>query len=219
MRILFIGNSHTGNCDVPGTIKAMIESDGSGRRVYTETLSVAFLEDAAQQPSYMNTVRNGKWDIVVLQGLKLSNSHKYKYPHDGAVEVAKAAIKGGAKTYFFAEWPRAGWNETDYILKEYGEISKATGAEIIPICRTWDSVLANNKNANLWSQDGNHSSPLGAYLACCVIYYWISGDSHKPNYAPRDVQSEALRALDYALATYKKFGKKESDKTATGTKS
>ncbi len=206
-RLLFIGNSHTGNGDVPGTIKAMMESDGSGRKVYVEQIGCAFLEDVALNKTSMDRIEKGKWDAVICQGVKLSSSHMRSYPHEGAVEVVKSALKGGAKAYLYAEWPRKDWDETDYILRVYGQVAKDSGGHIIPTCRAWDLVLQKDKNPDLWFDDGNHSSPLGAYLACSVIYYWLSGDGHTPSYVPKDVtgDSKAMRAV--ALETYKKFYK------------
>lgn len=207
-RILFIGNSHTGSGDVPGTVKGLMLSDGSGRTVYTESIFVAFLEDAGENAQIRQRVQSGNWDYVVCQGVKLSSSHNYVYPHDGAIKIAKLAADSGAKTFLFAEWPRKGWDETAYILSVYKEVSDAAGAPIIPTCRAWDIALSRYRNIDLWSPDGNHSSQLGAYLASCTIYFWLSEGKGDPAYAPSGLQSrDSVQMAKIAKETWEKFGK------------
>ncbi|MBX3119010.1 MAG: hypothetical protein KF784_08095 [Fimbriimonadaceae bacterium] len=208
VRILFIGNSHTGNCDVPGMVRQMMESDGTGTPVYTESIFTAFLEDAGQNVQTQNRIKNGKWDIVICQAVKLSSSHQYSYPHDGAIKIAKLAADTGAKTYLFAEWPRKGWDETEYILGVYQQVAQASGVKVIPVCRAWDIALKKNPNLDLWLQDGNHSSPLGAYLASGVIYYWLLDGIGQPRYIPAGLVSRtATQMLAIAKETHQQYGK------------
>lgn len=207
VRVLFIGNSHTGTHDIPGTIKQMMQTDGSGRSVYTEKIFVAFLEDAGASPTIRDRVINGNWDIIVCQAVKLSSSHQFSYDHSGAIKIARLAVESGARTYLFSEWPRRGWDETNYILGVYKEVSDASGAPIIPVGRAWDLALAGFPALDLWQPDGNHSSPIGAYLASCVIYYWINGSVRDPGYVPESLPlKQAALMREIALETWLTYG-------------
>lgn len=208
VRILFLGNSHTANNNVPLLVKNLIQSDGSGRKVTYTVITGAFLEDLAKTKRVVDTIRTGKWNYVVLQGAKLSSSHNFNYSQDGAIALARLALQSGAKPMLFAEWPRKGWNETDYILGVYAKIKAASGAFIIPVCRGWDLALSQVPTLNLWATDGNHSSLLGAYLASGVIYYWLSGDSRTPKFTPSGLSSaQTTQMIQFAKQTYGKYGK------------
>lgn len=175
LRILFLGNSHTVNNDVPGMVKALLESSGTFR-VVAETRTGAFLTDIWENRSKRDLVKTGKWDVVVLQAAKLSSSHRHNYSHSGAINLAKLALQNKSKVFLFAEWPRRGWDESRYILGEYGEIAAAAkGVRIMPIPQTWDRVRKKKPALNLWQPDGNHASLIGSFLAACVIAREIGG--------------------------------------------
>ncbi|MEZ0324327.1 MAG: hypothetical protein ACAH95_00330 [Fimbriimonas sp.] len=176
LHILFLGNSHTASNDVPGMVRQMLETDGSKRTVTTRMIIHGFLEDQAQNVATRRELASGTWDVVVLQGAKLSSSHKFKYPHDGAIEIAKLAKRSGARVLIYAEWPRKGWAERDYILDEYGQIAKAAKVDIVPIPIVWDRVLYRKPELPMWSSDGNHAAPLGSYLAAVCLYFAIDGN-------------------------------------------
>ena len=199
--ILFLGNSHTASNDFTGMVKSLLESDGSGRKVSFRLMASGFLEDFAQNQDARREARSGKWKYIVLQGAKQSSSHKYVYSQAGCIEIAKVAVASGSKTLLFAEWPRRGWDETEYILGIYGEIAKASGATIAPLCRCWDAALKNQPKLDLWMRDGNHASPAGSFLAACGLYYQIAGGSNKPTWGPSFLSAgDAAAFRSYARA-------------------
>ena len=173
LNILFLGNSHTAANDLPAMVENLIERRSVNVQVRTKSYSSGFLEELANIQELKRDIQSKKWHTIVMQGAKLSSSHKYEYDHSGAVQIAKLAIKNGLRTWLFAEWPRKGWNETAYILKEYQEIAGPSGAKIVPVGRVWDRLLADRPNLELWSADGNHASLLGSYVAACSIAAYI----------------------------------------------
>lgn len=201
MRILMLGNSHTANNNVPGQLAAMLNGDGGPHASVTMRAGM-FLNDIAENPSILNEIKTGDYDVVILQAAKLSNSHKYHYSHEGGMNLAKLAQSKGARVLYYAEWPRKGWNETDYILGIYGEIKKGAGCgEIVPVCRVWDMILAKEPKAELWGPDGNHASPRGSTLAAYTLYYWVRrSDKSAPGKGP-DVA--------YARAVWQAYGSKK----------
>lgn len=180
--ILFLGNSHTFTNDVPGMVRSLL-----GGGVKTDALSGGFLDDIWLNRD-SNGLLEGKWTDVVLQGAKLSSSHKYEYPNEGTIQLAKHALGAGSRVHFFVEWPRKGWNESDFQWSHYRKFaSKAGGGDLIPICWAWDAAIEARRGLDLWSGDGNHAALPGSYLAACVIAYWLEGAEAKLTWRPSEV--------------------------------
>ena len=193
--ILFFGNSHTSVNDVPGLVRELLESDGSGRKVRTEMRLGGLLLDIWQNPANPDYLSKTKWDVVVLQGAGMSSSHKYVYSQEGGIGLAKLAIKRGARALLYAEWPRRDWPETPYILSVYNKIAfAAKGAEIVPVPQAWDVARKGRPNLDMWQPDGNHAQLPGSYLAACVIAESIAPSNKGFAWAPI--------GLDRGLAAY-----------------
>jgi hypothetical protein len=205
LNVLFLGNSHTMSNDVPGMVKALIESDGSSTRVATKVYSAGFVEELASSQPVRQEIQSKQWHAIVMQGAKLSSSHKYEYDHSGAVQLAKLAKQNGLQVYLFAEWPRRGWNESSYIMKEYGEIAQPSGATIIPICYAWDALIKEAPNAPVWAGDGNHAQLPGSYLAARMIASWLSEPAIKAPWQPNGVDSRLA-------STIKRIAKQTAEK-------
>lgn len=195
LNVLFLGNSHTAYNDVPAMVKNLIESDGTAKRVATKFRMAGFVEELAKDADLRRDIQSGKYQAIVMQGAKLSSSHRYEYDHAGAVEIAKLAKKNRLAVWLFAEWPRRGWNETTYILKEYREISQPSGARIIPICRVWDRLRADGLKPDLWSADGNHASPVGSFVAACTIAAHLSRSPQVPTWRPAFVDAKSAAQI------------------------
>src|SRR5262249_47625850 len=131
IRILFLGNSHTAYHDVPGMTQRLLESSGAGH-VTVRMEAGATLDEVARRKDVQKLIREGKWTWVVMQGANLSSSHNYVYSQTDGIAAAKLAASSGAQALYFSEWPRQGWNETDYILGIYSEMAKASRAQVVP---------------------------------------------------------------------------------------
>lgn len=195
MPILFFGNSHTVGNDCARMVRNLLQSDGSGRKVVMEVRQAGFLEEFAAIDSNLQLVKSRKWSAIVMQGLKLSSSHKYVYDHTGAVTLAKLARQHSAKPLFLAEWPRKGWDETEWIIGQYQSTSKASGVPIAPVGRAWKPVLREFPKLELWHSDGNHASVTGSYLAACGLYYALVGTKGKPTWAPKEIDAKMAGRL------------------------
>lgn len=180
VRILFLGNSHTTNSNVPWIVERLIEYDDSKREAIVSNVKGDFLRTLYSNPSVRDKIAKGDWDYVVLQGQEISMSHKYEYSKTGAIALAKLAKSAGAKVLLFAEWSREGIDESDYIYDIYKNIAKESGAEVVPIGYSFDRALAKDSSLKLLLEDGNHASHFGGLLASLTIYYWISGTERDP---------------------------------------
>ncbi|MEQ1821031.1 MAG: hypothetical protein ABL949_00815 [Fimbriimonadaceae bacterium] len=192
--ILFVGNSHTVNNDVPGLVRNLLVSDGTPRTVRTDTMTTASLNDGAQNGAIVDAIKSKKYQIVVLQGASISSSHKYKYEQGGGIALAKLAVKAGARTLLYAEWPRRGWDESAYIMQHYELISQPSGAEIVSIPYVADRAIG--LNMNIWMGDGNHANLLGSYLAACTLYFWIAKPVNVgPDWRPKGLKAEDANSV------------------------
>ncbi len=174
MNILFLGNSHTSTHDVPGMVKDLLASGTEGP-VNVEMARIGFLRTAANHKNITDMVASRNWDVVVLQGQEISQSYTINYSQTEAVQLAQMAIRSGARALFLAEWPREGYAETAYIEGIYDEIAEKSGAEVVPVGRSWDRFLTEQPGFPLWGADGNHSAPEGAFLAAATIAFYIAG--------------------------------------------
>lgn len=176
--MLFLGNSHTAAHNVPGIVAKLIKADGSDQAPYSQTLAYgdAFLADHVESKRSMEVVNSRKWNVIVLQAQKYSTTGRYSYPHDAAAELTAIGKEQGAIVVMFPEWGRRGHDEEGArVQKLHEEIAAETGAVVSPVGLAWDLARKEKPKLALHAQDGNHSSPAGAYLTGCVLYATITG--------------------------------------------
>lgn len=183
LRALFFGNSHTMVHDVSGTVRGLMEAAEPNKSFFTTARSGALLEDINENPENHKIIAEHQWDVIVLQGQSISMSGKYRYSQVGAIGMAQDAEAHGARVLLFAEWARYDVDEGDHIQEIYGEIAAETkGAVVVPVGTAFELAAAERPELVLHDEDGNHSSPHGAYLAACVLMGAITG--HNPAEIP-----------------------------------
>ena len=174
--LLFMGNSHTSNHNLPGMVAAMVRAARTGRTVSaTEAPGWMFLEERSVDPASLDLLDRRRWSFVVLQAQKYSTSGQFFYPIDGAVTLAQRARASGAVPVMFPEWPLRGVPETQRIYDLHVSIARIAPACVAPIGQAWDLALARHPAMVLYDADGNHSAPAGAFLAALVIATTITG--------------------------------------------
>lgn len=175
--ILFVGNSHTSAHDIPGLVARMIRHRHPERTVVTHTVGVAFLEDAAANPTSRAEVEQQPWKQVVLQAQKVSSSGKVEYSTTEGMELAAAGKARGADVVFYAEWGLQG-KEGDGLRMEkvYRGMADATGVRVACVGRAWDVALARQPELPLYAADGNHQSAVGAFLTAAVLFGSLTGE-------------------------------------------
>jgi hypothetical protein len=201
LRILFIGNSHTAG--VPELAQEMIHHLCPHKRVRVEFAWATFLEEVAAAPKFGRTLKSQTWDFVILQGQKISMSGRYDYSKREAIEFAKQAKAGGAMVYYFSEWGRRGvTGDGAAIQKIYQAMADEAGVDVAAVGMAWDLALAANPDLPLYAADGNHQSPVGAFLTGSVLTGLISGMDVAPlaNFQFQKVDGATRSALIAAAA-------------------
>ncbi len=210
-KILFLGNSHTSQHNIPRTVKRLLESDGSGRKAKIELVFAATTNDHWANRSTVSKIKNGNWSAVVIQGQPLSRSRKYFYSQEGAVGLANLASEAGSIPVLFIEWARRGIDESDYIQKVYGQVLSQTKARTAPAVDLFPLILRTAPKAQLWASDGNHSGKDGALGAACLIYLALLGDE-TPKQMPKELLRQKFGKEIFAAA--KEVQKKDNEEVA-----
>ncbi len=184
-RILFIGNSHTSTCQMPKMVQTMLNKRQSKQKIYCEIRAGSFLVDHLRNQRTTDRIKQGKWDIVVLQAQKYSVSGQHDYPYDAALELTKMANAIGAKVIMYPEWGQRRnksaeelkncLSEAKRVHQLHETIVRESGATIAPVGLAWNAALESHPDWTLHS-DGNHANRAGAILTARVFEYLIAAD-------------------------------------------
>ncbi len=178
LAILFFGNSHTGMHDVPGIVRGLWElaHGKDDYKCFTTSRSGVTLKDISASEQNHTLIRNYEWDVIVLQGQEISSSGRFTYPLDPAIDLTNTATESGKRVFLFAEWARDGIDERERFENVYREIATKCDATVVPIGRAFELAAEERPDLVLHANDGNHSSPAGAYLAACMLYGALAGE-------------------------------------------
>jgi hypothetical protein len=178
LRVLYIGNSLTIAHDIPGLVGAL----GASRGLEIVSRVVAFgnysLEDHWNRGDASRAIAEGGWSIVVLQqgpsALPESQVLLRAYTRRFDQQINRI----GARTALYMVWPAAD-RRTDFdgVIRSYAAAAREVGGLLLPVGEAWRTAWRRDEQLELYSADGFHPSPLGAYLAALVIYQQLSGRS------------------------------------------
>jgi hypothetical protein len=174
--LLFMGNSHTSLNALPDMVGAMVRAARPGRVVtVAEAPGWMFLDERSADPPSLALLRSRPWTFVVLQAQKYSESGLFDYPITGALTLIRAARGQNATPIMFPEWPRLGIPESQRIFALHVSIAQSDPACVPPIPQAFDLALSLYPSVRLHAADGNHSTPMGAFLAALVIATTMTG--------------------------------------------
>ena len=190
-RILFIGNSYTGQ--IKKTVTELFQASSKA-----ETVELKFyapggktLEFHRNHPATINMIKEGGWDVVVLQDQSQTPALFPEKFHSAASGLDKIIDAAGAQTVFYQTWGRRDGDQQnahrfpDYdsmqtaLSKQYAQAAKRCDASLAAVGDVWAVVRVADPQLGreLYAQDGSHPSPKGAYLAACVFYATIFQES------------------------------------------
>ncbi len=189
-QVLFIGNSHTFQNDVPKMFESMARA--GGHSVKTDMIAHGgwTLLEHAQSAETTQKIRSEEWDYVVLQEQgdvpSFSSSREQEmYPAIRGLHNEISAL--GAETVLFMTWGHrdgslaegvGGYNaESAVVENTYVTIGNELDVAIAPVGVAWWTAMRSNPNLDLWVDDGNHATKEGSYLAASVLYQVILGQS------------------------------------------
>lgn len=190
LRVLFIGNSYTYYNNLPQLLAGLAASAKPARVLETEMLTVggATLKRLWDSGQPQQALARGKWDYVVLQEQSTLGMSKVvdgiPQINDPAEFHAAARIfdteikKLGAKPVFYMTWARQNNPASQPLLTDaYTKIGKELNDTVAPVGLAWQAVLKARPDLGLHVADKSHPNPAGSYLAACVFYATLYGQS------------------------------------------
>lgn len=192
--VLFIGNSHTFNNDVPGLFESMARAGGHSVKADMVAHGGWTLLDHAQSSEPIEKIRSAEWDYVVLQ----EQGDVPSFPVSREREMYPA-IRGlhneisarGADTVLFMTWGHRDGSlaegvggyaaESAVVETAYVKIGSELGVAVAPVGVAWWNAMRGAPGMSLWVDDGNHATLEGSYLAASVLYHVILGQSPEGN--------------------------------------
>lgn len=181
--VLFIGNSYTGG------IKDMVSRFVAASPYKNCKLSFIdpggrTLKAHLENDATMLQIREGNWDVVVLQDQSQTPAiFPYQFL-DAAQGIDRIIDKSGATTVFYETWGRRdGDKQNAHLFPTYNKMQKALSdsykkaarkcdAKLAPVGQAWAELRKKNPELGiqLYRGDGSHPASPGAYLAACVFY-------------------------------------------------
>jgi hypothetical protein len=188
--VLFIGNSYTSSNGLPEMFERMARSGGYRVHVAMVAPGGWTLTDHLLSAETLEKIRSNEWEFVVLQEQSVIPSlvdtrERQMYP---AVRQLHDEIKAvGADTVLFMTWGRRNGlpseGHRDFASMQaaleagYIKIGNELDLAIAPVGFAWRNGLRSASQLDLWVEDGSHPNREGSYLAACVFYGVIFGQS------------------------------------------
>jgi len=185
-RVLFVGNSYTHYENMPQTVASFATNRGLSLETRKSTPGGATLEQhwiGKKGNATINTrgqIENGEFDALVLQEQSLRPIHNPEKMLEYAVKLDESVKQKGGQVFLYMTWSREATPETQDKLKaSYEAVAKQTGATVAPVGLAWELARERMPGISLYASDGSHPSRLGSYLAACVIFSTLTGESCK----------------------------------------
>lgn len=178
MKILFIGNSFTARNDLPGLIAQLAETRGQQLQHQLIQAGGASLRMHWNKGDARKAIAQTHYDYVALQEqstLPLKNPRRF---HENVRLFDQAIKAAGAKTALYLTWARQNAPETQAAITDaYTAIGEELGATIIPAGVAWENFLRKHVSPVLHDKDRSHPTLAGSYLAACVFFAVLFGES------------------------------------------
>jgi len=195
-RILFIGNSYTGQ--IRGMLTQLVAASPY-RDCQLDFIHPGgrTLEQHLATEATMQKIREGKWDVVVLQDQSQTPAIFPDKFMQAARKIDRIIDAAEARTVFYETWGRRDGDKMNAQLfpnyekmqaalsDAYARAARKCNAELAPVGQVWAWIRQQHPalGSTLYKGDGSHPATAGAYLAACVIYVTLfDADPTKVNF-------------------------------------
>jgi hypothetical protein len=192
-RVLFIGNSYTKFNNLPRMVSLVAEGlpEGTQVRTFKNLEPGATLRHQWLRGGAVEAIQRGGYTHVVIQAHSLD-------PFDRPGELEKYArlfrteiSKKGARPVLYETWARRDSHflyrkkpelgspaaMTARLEQTYGALARDLSADLAPVGRAFHLMRTRFPSVELYKSDGTHPSEEGSYLASCVMYGVLTGQS------------------------------------------
>jgi hypothetical protein len=213
VRVLFIGNSLTFINGLPQMFAELAQAGGFQVDVEMSAVGGWSCADHAAAAVTLDLIAAGGWDYVVLQertNLPAIPEEREALMYPAVRQLDREIRAGGARTVLFMAWahhegiPQAGL--PDYASAQaaveagYLEIAEEIDALVVPVGPAWKAAVERDRSLVLWQFDGVHATAEGTYLAACVFYAVLLGESPEGLDYTAGLPDERARALQSVAA-------------------
>ena len=200
---LFLGNSYTG-ANVPTMVAGLATSAGH-TLVWDRNTPGGNTLGAPQSggqphmsnPTSLAKIASAPWDFVVLQEQSVLPTipfarNNYMYPGAQSLAASIAANDTNTQVLMYQTWGRenggtycwAGCNSfadfdemQDSLTSAYAGCAELIGADVAQVGEAWRLARQLSPGIGLHAGDGSHPNLQGGYLAACVFFAEIFGES------------------------------------------
>lgn len=215
LRVLLVGNSYTKFNMMPRLLSRLSLAVHGARPLQVDfevhggySLRMHWVARRAAE-----RIRHGHYDFVVLQGHSLSAVDHADELDEYAERFEQLAAETGARTVLYQTWPRKEGsreyqkNEHVHSFAEmaarvddvYSGIAARLGARLAPVGRAFVRAVDDRSGIELYRADDSHPTPMGSFLAACVLYGALTGeDPRASRYVPfgsNPGEAEQIKAL------------------------
>ena len=185
--ILFIGNSYTHYNNMPKIVGQIAQSKGLDLTIEMFAKSSHTLKMHSQRMDLYEKIKSKKWDYVVVQGFSRELYYEPAHldtsfmPYFNRVIDSIYANYSCTNVLLYQTWGyKNGYNidsvdvsyqrMSDRIAQGYQYVSDRYALPIVPVGQVWETVKSNYPSINLYTEDNQHPSLAGSYLAACTFF-------------------------------------------------
>ena len=178
MKVLFIGNSYTYYNNLPGMLQALSNAAGKTLETAMVTSGGKSLEWHWYNPETLDAIDKGQWDSIVLQDHSLRAVEEPDKLRSAVTKLAARIRKVDAIPLLYPTWARQHIpGMQDAITETYVRVAREIDAMVAPVGCAWRKARVASPGLSLHVEDRSHPSMLGSYLAACVFYATLFGET------------------------------------------
>ena len=215
-KVLFIGNSYTEVNNLPLLVQKVSESAGCRIEYASNTPSGCTFAQHCTNRS-MDLIRQGGWDIVVLQEQSQLPSFPQSQVEEECLPFAARLVDSiyannpDGEAMFYMTWGRKNGDQGNapyfpvlgtyegmdsMLYGRYMYMARANDASVSPVGRVWHYIRDNYPDIELYGGDGSHPSMAGSYAAACAFYTMIfHNDPTRVTYIPDNLSEDVASQI------------------------
>ena len=180
-KVLFVGNSYTYFWNLPQNVHLMSKDQGHNLITSQSTAGGSNWSHHLKEERDLKSIqkiKEGNFDIVVIQNHSMSAIERVDSFMINGHKLAKLIRASGAMPMLYMTWSRE-WDPfmIDKISEKYIQLGKEINAPVVPVGLAFSLAKELRPDLQLYSSDMSHQSSLGTYLASCVFYSMLTGES------------------------------------------
>lgn len=192
-KVLFIGNSYTQVNNLPNLVLQVSQSANEAISYGENTPGGCTFAQHCQNNS-MDLIRQGGWDVVVLQeqsqypSFPQSQVEQEVFPYATMLVDQIYRSNPDGEAMFYMTWGRKNGDERNAVYfpvlgtyegmdsmlyERYMYMARTNDASVCPVGRVWRYIRNNHPEIELYQTDDSHPSMAGSYAAACSFFTMI----------------------------------------------